>query len=48
MNMVTSAAEVNTLAAHVPNTGGLYFVTAFGGLFAPYWDPSATGMIIGT
>ena len=47
MNMVTSAAEVNTLAAHVPNTGGLYFVTAFGGLFAPYWDTTATGMIIG-
>jgi glycerol kinase len=48
MNMVTSAADVNTLAAKAPDTAGLYFVTAFGGLFAPYWDPSATGMIIGT
>lgn len=47
MYMVQSAADVNTLAAKVPDTGGLYFVTAFGGLFAPYWDPSATGMIIG-
>ncbi|KAI0690300.1 glycerol kinase [Cytidiella melzeri] len=47
MNMVKSAAEINTLAAKATNTGGLYFVTAFGGLFAPYWDPSATGMIIG-
>ena len=47
MFMVQSAADVNTLAAKVPDTGGLYFVTAFGGLFAPYWDPSATGMIIG-
>lgn len=47
MNMVASAADVNTLAAKVKDTGGLYFVTAFGGLFAPYWDSSATGMIIG-
>lgn len=47
MYMVQSAADVNTLAAKVPDTGGLYFVTAFGGLFAPYWDPTATGMIIG-
>ena len=48
MNMVQSAGDVNTLAAKVHDTGGLYFVTAFGGLFAPYWDPGATGMIIGT
>ncbi|KAI0343003.1 glycerol kinase [Trametopsis cervina] len=47
MGMFESAAEVNTLSAKVTNTGGLYFVTAFGGLFAPYWDPSASGMIIG-
>ncbi|KAI0083756.1 glycerol kinase [Irpex rosettiformis] len=47
MCMVTSASEVNTLAAKVPNTAGLYFVTAFSGLFAPYWDTTATGMIIG-
>lgn len=47
MGMVQSAADVNTLAAKVHDTGGLYFVTAFGGLFAPYWDPGATGMIIG-
>ena len=48
MFMIQSAADVNTLAAKVPDTGGLYLVTAFGGLFAPYWDPTATGMIIGT
>lgn len=47
MNMVTSASDVNGMSAKVVDTGGLYFVTAFGGLFAPYWDPSATGMIIG-
>lgn len=47
MNLVTSASDVNGMSAKVVDTGGLYFVTAFGGLFAPYWDPSATGMIIG-
>ena len=48
MYMVASAADVNVLAKKVPDTGGVYFVTALGGLFAPYWDPSATGVIIGT
>ncbi|KAF7794405.1 hypothetical protein EIP86_005539 [Pleurotus ostreatoroseus] len=47
MYMVASAADVNVLAKKVPDTGGVYFVTALGGLFAPYWDPSATGVIIG-
>ncbi len=48
MYMVATAADVNTLAAKVPNTGGVYFVTALGGLLAPYWDPSASGLLIGT
>ncbi|KAI0079869.1 glycerol kinase [Panus rudis PR-1116 ss-1] len=47
MYLVSSAAEVNTLAASVPNTGGVYFVTAFSGLLAPYWDPGAAGLLIG-
>ncbi|KAJ3553544.1 hypothetical protein NM688_g3551 [Phlebia brevispora] len=47
MYMVATAADVNVLAAKVPDTGGVYFVTALGGLFAPYWDPSATGLIVG-
>ncbi|PSS30992.1 hypothetical protein PHLCEN_2v2480 [Hermanssonia centrifuga] len=47
MYMVATAADVNTLAAKVPNTGGVYFVTALGGLLAPYWDPSASGLLIG-
>lgn len=47
MYMIETAADVNILGAKVKDTGGVYFVTAFGGLFAPYWDPSATGMIIG-
>ncbi|CAL1715600.1 unnamed protein product [Somion occarium] len=47
MYLVTSANDVNTLAASVPNTGGVYFVTAFSGLLAPYWDPGAAGLLIG-
>ncbi|OSD04688.1 glycerol kinase [Trametes coccinea BRFM310] len=47
MKMVSSAAEVNDLADSVPDTGGVYFVTAFSGLLAPYWDPGAAGLLIG-
>ena len=47
MGIITSANEVNTLAAKEPDTGGVYFVTAFSGLLAPYWDPGAAGMLIG-
>ena len=47
MKIISSANEVNTLAATEPNTGGVYFVTAFSGLLAPYWDPGAAGMLIG-
>jgi hypothetical protein len=47
MGLISSAAEVNTLAESVDDTGGVYFVTAFSGLLAPYWDPGAAGMIIG-
>jgi len=48
MGFIKSASEINTLAASVPDTGGVYFVTAFSGLLAPYWDPSAAGLLIGT
>ncbi|KIY68901.1 glycerol kinase [Cylindrobasidium torrendii FP15055 ss-10] len=47
MKFIKSAKEVNALAASVPSTGGVYFVTAFSGLLAPYWDPGAAGMLIG-
>ena len=47
MYMVATAADVNVMADKVKDTGGVYFVTALGGLFAPYWDPSATGLLIG-
>jgi glycerol kinase len=47
MKLISSADEVNDLAKQVPSTGGVYFVTAFSGLLAPYWDPGAAGMLIG-
>ena len=47
MAIISSANEVNTLAAKESDTGGVYFVTAFSGLLAPYWDPGAAGMLIG-
>ena len=47
MGLIQSAAEVNTLAAKEDSTGGVYFVTAFSGLLAPYWDPGAAGLLIG-
>ncbi|KAH9967110.1 glycerol kinase [Russula compacta] len=47
MKMIKSANEINTLARSVPSTSGVYFVTGFSGLLAPYWDPGATGLLIG-
>ena len=47
MGLISSAAEVNTLAEAVADAGGVYFVTAFSGLLAPYWDPGAAGLLIG-
>ncbi|KAF8661290.1 hypothetical protein AX16_001389 [Volvariella volvacea WC 439] len=47
MSLISSAGEVNDLAAKESSTGGVYFVTAFSGLLAPYWDPGAAGLLIG-
>ncbi|KAJ7576940.1 glycerol kinase [Mycena floridula] len=47
IGLIKDAPEINELAAKEDSTGGVYFVTAFSGLLAPYWDPSATGMLIG-
>jgi glycerol kinase len=38
---------VETLAASVPDTAGVYLVPAFAGLGSPYWDPSARGAMVG-
>ena len=47
LGMIGSSAEVETLAASVPDNGGVYFVPALSGLGAPYWDANARGLIIG-
>lgn len=47
LGILTSAAESETLAAEVKNAGGVYFVPAFVGLGAPYWDAYARGAIFG-
>ncbi len=45
--MISSAPEVETLAASVEDNGGVYIVPAFSGLFAPYWRSDARGAIVG-
>ena len=47
LGLVTRAAETEEIASTVPNSGGVYFVPAFVGLGAPYWDPYARGSISG-
>jgi hypothetical protein len=47
MKKIKTADEINTLAGSVSSTSGVYFVTAFSGLLAPYWDPAATGLLVG-
>jgi len=47
LKLIGSSAEVETLAAGVPDTGGVVFVPAFVGLGAPHWDPHAAGLVIG-
>ncbi|MGD0968886.1 MAG: glycerol kinase GlpK [Candidatus Aquilonibacter sp.] len=47
LGIIASPAEIGELAAQVPDNGGVYFVPAFTGLGAPYWDPYARGTIVG-
>jgi glycerol kinase len=47
LGIITSAADVETLATSVSDSGGIYFVPAFSGLFAPYWRSDARGVIVG-
>jgi len=47
LEIIRTAADVEALAASVPDTGGVYFVPAFSGLFAPYWRTDARGVITG-
>jgi len=47
LGIIRTSAEVEALALEVEDTGGVYFVPAFAGLGAPYWDPEARGTIVG-
>lgn len=47
LGLIKSAAEIEVLAASVPDCGGVYLVPAFAGLGAPYWDQYARGTITG-
>jgi glycerol kinase len=47
LGIIAEAAETEALAGSVPDTGGVYFVPAFVGLGAPYWDQHARGTIVG-
>ena len=46
-SLIKESREINELAEKVPDNGGVYFVPAFSGLFAPYWNSEARGTIIG-
>ena len=47
LGIIKDASEVEALAQSVPDNGGAYFVPAFSGLFAPYWQPDARGALVG-
>ncbi len=47
LGLIADAAEIEALAASVPDNGDVYFVPAFSGLYAPHWDASARGLIAG-
>jgi glycerol kinase len=47
LGIIQQSSDVETLAARVPHSDGVYFVPAFTGLGAPYWDPYARGAIVG-
>lgn len=47
LKIISSAAEIETLASEVEDSGGVYMVPAFAGLGAPYWNQYARGTIFG-
>jgi glycerol kinase len=47
LGLLKSSAEVEALAASVPDNGGAYLVPALAGLGAPHWDPYARGLVAG-
>lgn len=47
LGLIKNASEAEELARGVADNGGIYFVPAFSGLFAPYWRSDARGVIVG-
>ena len=47
LGLIARSADVEALAARVPDSGGVFFVPAFTGLGAPHWDAAARGAIVG-
>ncbi|XP_065846277.1 glycerol kinase 3-like isoform X1 [Oscarella lobularis] len=47
LQIIRESSDVEELASQVTDTGDVYFVPAFSGLFAPYWQPDARGVLVG-
>jgi glycerol kinase len=47
LGLIQTSSEIETLARTVEDNGGVYFVPAFSGLYAPYWKENARGVIVG-
>ena len=47
LGLIQKSADIESLAQSVPDNGGVYFVPAFSGLYAPHWNDGARGTIIG-
>ena len=47
LKLIEKSADIESLANTVEDNGGIYFVPAFSGLFAPYWKSDARGVIVG-
>ena len=47
LGLIRQSSEIEVLARTVQDNGGIYFVPAFSGLFAPYWRSDARGVIVG-
>ena len=47
LGIISGASEIENLAKQVDDNGGVYFVPAFSGLFAPYWRSDARGAVVG-
>ncbi|MCL4506581.1 MAG: glycerol kinase GlpK [Chloroflexi bacterium] len=47
LGLIQQAGETEAIAATVADSGGAYFVPAFSGLYAPYWDATARGALVG-